>query len=177
METKLMPQLFKSQCKKRWQTKIMKNSFGEGVCGGLQVLYRFGCRKEGLSMLKWSQQGTKNHQNGAKRVTKVTNTEPKGCQTEPRNLQRCLLRKRVEKGSKKGVAYPAFGSHFVSEIYKKCIRKFIQKSIAKNIQNNAKREPQWRWIRRLNSLKINAKTATGKMRKIMTNHVFLNCKN
>ena len=102
-------------------------------------------------------------QNGCKRVTKNTYTEPKGCQNEPRDLQKHPLRNRIGKVKKRGVRIHSFREPWLVKIRSK-ISSTKERSL-KNIEFDTKGVPNWRWNRCQNSSKINAKTETEKARE------------
>ena len=70
---------------------------------------------------KWVQTVTNNYQNGAKRVFETNNMEPKGYQSEPRDLPKHPLRIRSEKVRKK------WGAHIYLSIRIKIDKNTIRK--------------------------------------------------
>ena len=68
-----------------------------------------------------------------KRYPQTTNAEPKGCQSEPRNLQKHDLCNRIEKGSEKYVIYKIP----MPKIIKQTIANKLLNSMPKGCQNGA----------------------------------------
>ena len=81
---------------------VRKNCFDEGVCGCLQVLYRFGCQKGGFSMPKIEQ----------KRYQKQPEWNRKGAKMSRGTFGNTPLGIGTDKFRKRGRPWLWFGDHF-----------------------------------------------------------------
>ena len=80
-------------------------------------------------------------------------------------------------GAKMSSASGTFGEPFLFKIHRKCCLKFKQESNAEKSEIDAKRLPKWSRNQCQNSSRINVKTGTEQIMRIMKIHVFLWCKN
>ena len=113
-------------------------------------------------------------QNGSERVSKMTNMEPKGSQSEPSNFQKHQLRNRVEQIQVLKDSQDAFWKAFLFKSINKSHQKSYQKRSPQNMEFDAEGEPKWYQNRCQNSSTINAKTGNKKIIEININHVSLN---
>ena len=93
--------------------------------------------------------------NGAEKVPKTTKMEPKGCQSEPKDVPQNTLGNRVEKVRNESIK---LGLLFGSNTNNKSFQEIIKQLVVGRHGFDTKGMSTWSQIRCLNASKINAKT-------------------